>query len=301
MALCFLPEKIIHNLAKLGHSNEQLYLIENKHGFIQKYTATDNRQIVYGNNMYDGQINTSLLQNNSGLQRAYLPLVIKPDAKKVLVIGLSTGSWAKVLTLLPQLEEMTIVELNPGYEKLVSQSPDVADLLNDSRVKIITDDGRRYISRHSEQQFDLILMNTTHYYRNQATNILSWQFLTMVRGILQPDGVFLYNTTGFMPSFYTANGVFEHVYQYDNMVVASFEPIKNPEHTQIINQFAQLKWQNGKAVFKNRHELSQAASEMSTPLIPYDKINFDHFTGELQAITDENMINEYRYGYFHGW
>lgn len=301
VALCFLPEKIIHNLAKLGHSNEQLYLIENKHGFIQKYTATDNRQIVYGNNMYDGQINTSLLQNNSGLQRAYLPLVIKPDAKKVLVIGLSTGSWAKVLTLLPQLEEMTIVELNPGYEKLVSQSPDVADLLNDSRVKIITDDGRRYISRHSEQQFDLILMNTTHYYRNQATNILSWQFLTMVRGILQPDGVFLYNTTGFMPSFYTANGVFEHVYQYDNMVVASFEPIKNPEHTQIINQFAQLKWQNGKAVFKNRHELSQAASEMSTPLIPYDKINFDHFTGELQAITDENMINEYRYGYFHGW
>lgn len=296
--LCFVPEKIIHNLARLNHGHDELLLIENKHGMIARYTTTDNRQIVYGGNMYDGQINTSLLDNHSGLQRAYLPLVVKPSAKKVLVIGLSTGSWAKILTLLPQLEEMTIVELNPAYIELVKQSPPVRDLLDDNRVKIITDDGRRYITRHSDQRFDLILMNTTHYYRNQATNILSTQFLTMVRGILQPDGVFLYNTTGFMPSFYTANGVFEHVYQYDNMVVASFEPIKNPEHTQIINQFAQLKWQNGKAVFKNRHELSQAASEMSTPLIPYDKINFDHFTGELQAITDENMINEYRYGYF---
>ena len=45
------------------------------------------------------------------------------------MIGLSSGSWAAVVAAHPSLERLTIVEINPGYLKLIPKYPDVAGLL----------------------------------------------------------------------------------------------------------------------------------------------------------------------------
>ena len=64
-------------------------------------------------------------------------------------------------------------EINPGYLQLITQEPEVASLLINPKVTIVTDDGRRWLDRNPERHFDAIVSNTTYYFRANVTNLLS--------------------------------------------------------------------------------------------------------------------------------
>lgn len=300
--LLIFPQKLMYNLSNFGKSPDwQLeHLIENKHGVIQVFNDGHGEYIVYGGNAYDGHINTSLFNIVNRVSRAYYPLVVRPDAKDVLVIGLSTGSWTQILTLLPNLESITIVELNPGYTEFKAFSADMKALVGNPKVTIITDDGRRFINRNQDKKYDLILMNTTHYYRNQATSILSQQFLEGVKKSLSSNGIVTYNTTGFEHSFFTAKSVFPYVYQYENMAIASNNPIKHPNEQQLYERLSRLKWQHTQQpVFQTSKDLQRAVNIMKSSAVEFEDIKFRIDKTKLEVITDQNMINEYKYGYFN--
>ena len=88
-----------------------------------------------------------------------------------------------------------IVELNPGYLQLIAQYPQVASLLRNPKVKIITDDGRRWLLANPHQAFDAIVMNASFNWREHESNLLSVEFLNIARAHLCPGGVLYYNTT----------------------------------------------------------------------------------------------------------
>ena len=81
------------------------------------------------------------------------------------MIGLSSGSWAQVIANNPNVASLTVVEINPGYLSLIAQEPEVASLLHNPKVTIVTDDGRRWLRANSGRRFDAIVSNTTWYYR----------------------------------------------------------------------------------------------------------------------------------------
>jgi spermidine synthase len=112
------------------------------------------------------------------------------------MIGLGSGSWAQVVANQPHVEQLTVVEINPGYLKLIPQYPAVASLLGNPRVRIIIDDGRRWLVRSPGQRFDAIVMNTTLHWRNHVSNLLSVDFLRLARQHLNLGGVLFYNITG---------------------------------------------------------------------------------------------------------
>lgn len=291
--LVSLPEKIFHRIA--DHSGTMLQLIENKHGFIQVYEEhNDGRtdKAVYGANVYDGKFNTNLLHNINGIDRAYLLPVLHPQAKKVLVIGLSTGSWAKVLSSMPELESMTVVEINPAYTDLIRNEPEVAGLLNDPRVNIIVDDGRKWLRKHPNEQFDVILMNTTWHWRAYSTNLLSADFLNIIKPHMKPDAIIMYNTTSSEHAYTTALSVLPQVYRYKNMVVGSLQPLSLPDNAQMQNRLARLKWQDtGKMVFE--------PAQFEAAIHQLTEKPFLHLTQpkpNTEIITDNNMITEFKYG-----
>ena len=74
-----------------------------------------------------------------------------PDPKQVIMIGLSSGSWAQVIANNPHLEHMTIIEINPGYLDIIKKYPDVASILTNPKIDIQIDDGRRWLRRHPER------------------------------------------------------------------------------------------------------------------------------------------------------
>lgn len=293
-----LPEKIFHELSKDSYQANQYpsQLIENKYGFIQVYDS-NNDKVVYGANVYDGKLNTDIFQDTNGIDRAYLLTAIKPKAKTALVIGLSTGSWVQVLTSMPSLEKMTIIEINPAYVDFIRENPEVSELLEDDRVEIVFDDGRKYLKQHQENTYDIILMNTTWYWRAYASNLLSAEFLSIIQQSLAPDGVVYYNTTQSLDAYYTAQSVYDYVYKYKFFVLGSNLPVVINQ-TMIENNLCQLKnYQTKQPVFVSQEQCAQAAEIiMNNPLLPYKDIDMSLINREPQLITDNNMITEYKYG-----
>ena len=294
----FVPEKLIYSLAQ--KENMQLeQLIENKHGFIQVYLNEDKDEMVFGGNVYDGMLNVDLEHNSNGINRAYLLPVIAPDAKNVLVIGLSTGSWVRVLTAMPGIESITVIELNPGYPQLAELYPEMAELLKDKRVNIITDDGRRWLNRNPDKKFDFILMNTTFHWRNYISNLLSQEFAQLAKRHLTDNGFMYFNTTNSYDAYYTSKSVFPYVYEYSRMSLASLKPISIPTKEKIASLLSKLRWNEANYVFDTAQKLDKAVEKMSEySLVNYENINFSVLGREPEIITDTNMITEYKYGIF---
>ena len=122
-------------------------LVENRSSVIAVYPSTADfgylTQMVYSGGAYDGQIKIDIMHDSNLLFRAFAICGMHPRPKNVLVIGLATGAWAQVVANDPNVEDVTIVEINPGFLSLIRRYSEVASLLRNPRVHIVIDDGRR--------------------------------------------------------------------------------------------------------------------------------------------------------------
>jgi len=196
-------------------------VVENRHGVV----AVNQYQQVFGGGAYDGAFNVSLVDDKNVIERAFAVAALHPRPKEVLMIGLSSGSWAQVVSHLPGVEHLTIVEINPGYLELIARQPQVASLLTNPKVDIVIDDGRRWLLRHPERKFDVIVMNATYHFRAHVTNLLSAEFLELARAHLLPGGLHYFNTTSSSDVQRTAATVFSHALRVINFVAVSDAPI----------------------------------------------------------------------------
>jgi predicted membrane-bound spermidine synthase len=180
---------------------------------------------VFGGGVYDGRFNVDLMHDVNTITRPYALSAFHPSPGRVLMIGLGSGSWAQIVANQPQLEELVVVEINPGYLKLIPQYPAVASLLRNPRVRITIDDGRRWLVRNPVEKFDAIVMNTTFHWRSHVSNLLSVDFLRIARQHLNRGGVLFYNTTGSEDVMATGLAVYPHALRFLNCLAVSDSPI----------------------------------------------------------------------------
>jgi SAM-dependent methyltransferase len=197
-------------------------VVENRSGVI----AVTPGGAVFGGGIYDGRFSVNLVGDSNGIERAYALSYVHPNPRDVLMIGLSSGSWAQVIANHPQVEHLTIVEINPGYLSLIRRRPEVASLLANPKVRIDIDDGRRWLIRNPGQKYDAVVMNTTFNWRSNVSNLLSVEFLELIRQHLKPGGVHLYNTTGSPEVLATGLRVFPYGMRLANFAVVSDSPLQ---------------------------------------------------------------------------
>jgi spermidine synthase len=195
-------------------------VVENRSGVI---TVTQDGT-VYGSGVYDGRISTSLMNDRNKIERAYATAVLHPAPMQVLMIGLSTGAWAQVIINNPQVEKLTVVEINPGYVGLIAKYPQVASLLSNPKLELIVDDGRRWLTR-TERKFDLIVSNTPQHWREHTTNLLSVEYTRLVREHLLRGGVYYFNTTWSTAALKTVLTEFPYGVRYMSFVAVSPSPM----------------------------------------------------------------------------
>jgi len=267
------------------------FINESRHGTIHAVRDKDDDLVVYGENLYDGKINTSLTHDVNGMFRVYALAAMHHKPQRVLVIGLSGGSWVEVLRHFPQVQSIDVVEINPNYLKLVKSQPEVAALLDDQRVKIHITDGRKYIRQHPEK-YDLIVMNTTWHWRAYSVLLLGQDFMTALRNSLNPGGVMAFNTTSSMDVFYTASKVFPFAGLYSNFVFASDHDLrpKLKDNAARIYQVAMAV--SGKSA--NAEAIAEAAN--NTAARPVQLATEVKFERPPEVVTERNMITEYKYG-----
>jgi len=198
-----------------------VHVVENRNGVI----AVSRDATVYGNAVYDGAFNTDPNNDVNHVMRAYALSLFHPNPKRILMIGLSSGSWAQIFANHPEVETLDVVEINPGYLSLIQDYPEVESLLHNPRVHITVDDGRRWLISHPENRYDAIIANTSFYWRDHSSVLLSADFLEIVRPHLNPAGVYFYNTTGTDDVVATALRVFPYGLRVQNFVAVSDSPI----------------------------------------------------------------------------
>jgi SAM-dependent methyltransferase len=218
-----LSENVIENLQwkSVPHTERLVQVVENRSGML---TATD-EGTVFGNGIYDGRFNTDLMHDTNGIVRPYALSLFHPAPRDVLVIGLASGSWSQVIAHNHDVRSITIVEINPGYLSLIASTPEVVSILSDPKITIVTDDGRRWLRANPSRHFDAIVSNTTYYFRANATNLLSTEFLMLIKRHLNPGGVFFYNTTSSDRVQRTGCLAFPHGARFVNHMVVSERPI----------------------------------------------------------------------------
>jgi spermidine synthase len=274
-------------------------IVETKSGVI---TVTQDGT-VFGGGIYDGRFNIDPIHDTNGIIRAYALSSFHPSPQEVLMIGLSSGSWAEVIANHPQVEKLTIVEINPGYLRLIPLHPEVAALLRNPKVEVVIDDGRRLLLRNPQRKFDLIVMNTTWNWRAHATNLLSVEFLQLVRTHLKPGGVHFYNTTVSEEVQATGVTVFPYGLRMRGFLAVSDSPIHVDRE----------RWRNvltayrieGKPVFEltkpeHRKRLEEVLS--FTDIAPdgrYERMEYAETIRQRlkgkRLITDDNMGTEWTY------
>jgi spermidine synthase len=221
-----LYERLI--FGKRPESAESLaHLMENRNGVV----AVTRSAAVFGNGVYDGYFNIDPLDDVNLVVRVYALSALHPNPKRVLMIGLASGSWAQILANHPQLERLDIVEINPGYLELIPQYPMVRSVLQNPKVHIAIDDGRRWLNAHPEERYDAIVENTSYYWRDHSSDLLSADFLEIIRRHLNPGGIFYYNTTTSDDVIATGLRVFPYGARVINFLAVSDSPFQiNMDH-----------------------------------------------------------------------
>jgi spermidine synthase len=197
------------------------HIVENRNGVITVLSNT----AVFGGGVYDGHFLIDPVRDPNFIIRAFAISAIHPHPRRMLEIGLASGSWGQVLVNHPDAESMDVVEINPGYLKLIPQYPVVRSLLTNPKVQVYVDDGRRWLIAHPEEKYDLIVANTTYHWRDHASTLLSEEFLRMVQQHLNAGGIYYFNTTESDEATATALNVFPYAFRIFSFLAVSDSPI----------------------------------------------------------------------------
>jgi len=179
---------------------------------------------IFGGGAFDGWMTTDV-HDTDLLIRPLALSFFHPAPKDVLEVGMSGGAWSEIIANHPQVEHIVVIEINPGYVEVVRRYPMVAPLLHNPKVEIAIDDGRRWMFRHRDRKFDVIVMDTIYYWRAHATNLLSVEFLDLARGMLKPGGIIYYNTTFSPVAQHTGAVHFPYAYRFGPFMAVSDSPI----------------------------------------------------------------------------
>ena len=146
------PHALVQSVNQTGTRADTV--IENRHGIITIFQegmgSADHA--VFGGNVYDGRTNLNPEVNSNGLDRPLLLAALQPQPRRVLMVGLSIGTWLALVNEFPGVEQVDVVEINPGYLQAAQAYPAQARALQDPRAHVVVDDARRWLRQHPDKQ-----------------------------------------------------------------------------------------------------------------------------------------------------
>lgn len=166
-----------------------------------------------------------------------VPMMLKPGARDVLVVGLGSGVTAGSVLTHPGAT-VDCVEISPEVVKAARCFSDVNwNVLDNPRMNVILEDARTYVGA-ARKEYDVIISEPSHPWVAGVANLFSLEFLRSARRVMKPDGVLVQWFQGYDMSdelvgvmLRTVRTVFPYAYVFegasdDYIIVAARKRIK---------------------------------------------------------------------------
>lgn len=165
-----------------------------------------------------------------------LVAALHPEARKALVIGLGTGSTGGWLGVVPGMERVDVVELEPAIVDIAEALAEVNhDVVRNPRVRIQIGDAREVLLA-SPERYDLVFSEPSNPYRAGIASLFTREYYQAVSQRLEPGGLFLQwvqgyevDTTTVRTVLTTLRTVFPSIQAWrthrDLFLLASHEPL----------------------------------------------------------------------------
>ncbi len=144
------------------------------------------------NGKSDGGVNMlggRLIDEMTMTLTAALPLSIKPEARRIAVIGIGTGITTHTLLASPKLEAVDTIEIEPAMvEASRGFAPRNANAFSDPRSRIRIDDAKTFFSTH-DRRYDVIVSEPSNPWVSGVASLFSVEFYRVARRHLARDGI----------------------------------------------------------------------------------------------------------------
>jgi len=136
------------------------------------------------------EASSALLDMRLQRMMGHLPALVHQRPRSVLVVGFGAGVTAGSFVKYPEIESITICELEPIIPPASNKyfSEQNYRVLDDSRTRIIYDDARHFVAT-TDQKFDVITTDPIHPWVKGTSALYSKEYYELVRSHLNPGGV----------------------------------------------------------------------------------------------------------------
>ena len=111
--------------------------------------------------------------------------------KRSLVVGLGTGSTAGWLGVLPSMERVDTVELEPAIVRVARDcAPVNENVLDNPKVHLHLEDAREYLLTTTDR-YDVIFSEPSNPYRAGISSLYTLEFYRAAKNRIAPDGMFV--------------------------------------------------------------------------------------------------------------
>ena len=180
-------------------------------------------------------------------------LLVNPEPKRILIIGLGGGTMSNVLTELYPHSHIDNVEIDPAVIKVAR---DYFGFIENDNVKTYTQDGRIFIKRAllKKESYDWIILDAFNgdYI---PEHLLTKEFLLEAKALLSENGILSANTFSLSELYAhesaTYKDVFGHFYQLANKV--------NSNRILLV----------AKSDFASEDDIEKNADKLADKLVPY--------------------------------
>ncbi len=179
------------NLFRTSEKPRVLHVDDGIGGFMAVCELTNHLGVTSRYMSVSGKIEASTQDDKSTMfMLAHLPMLLHPDAKDVLVIGMGTGITAGQILCYP-VKGLDILEISPevvmGAEYFNEWNNNV---LNNPSSHIIVQDARTHITL-TDRTYDVITAEPSNIWMSGLSNLFTLEYFEKIKGHLNPHGIFV--------------------------------------------------------------------------------------------------------------
>jgi predicted membrane-bound spermidine synthase len=122
---------------------------------------------------------------------AALPLMIRPDARQIAVVGLGSGRTTHSFLLDPRVSSVETVEIEPAIVEGARRFGAFSHLaFDDPRSRIYIEDAKTHFARN-QQRYDIIVSEPSNPWVSGVSSLFSSEFYGQIKRHINPGGLLL--------------------------------------------------------------------------------------------------------------